>query len=97
MKSLIPSHRENKRYLLVNGKDLRKNIEKAILEFVGILGLSKVGLSFVKSSGKDGECVICVNRESVDSVRASLVVYPEKMEVLKVSGTLRGLGTKIFK
>jgi RNase P/RNase MRP subunit POP5 len=86
MKSLIPSHKENKRYLLVRGKNLKKNVEKAILEFVGVLGLSKVGLSWIKND------IICVNRESVDSVRASLVVFPKKIEVLKVSGTLRGLG-----
>jgi len=92
MKSLIPSHKENKRYLLIKGKNLKKNIEKAILEFVGVLGLSKVGLSFIKS-GKDS-AIIGVNREAVDSVRASLVVFPEKMEVLKVSGTLKGLGWK---
>jgi len=88
MKSLIPSHKENKRYLLLRGKDLKKNVEKAILEFVGVLGLSKCGLSWIKND------IICVNREAVDSVRASLVVFPEKIEVLKVSGTLRGLGKK---
>jgi len=73
---------------LLRGKDLKKNVEKAILEFVGVLGLSKCGLSWIKND------IICVNRESVDSVRASLVVFPEKIEVLKVSGTLRGLGKK---
>lgn len=92
MKSLIPSHRENKRYLVVRGKNLKANIEKAILEFGGVLGLSKVGLSFIKSSGDSA--VICVNREAVDLVRASLCVFPDKMEVLKVSGTLRGLNRK---
>lgn len=90
MKPLIPSHKENKRYLLVKGDNLKKNIEKAILEFVGVLGLSRCGLSFIKSY-KDSS-VICVNREAVDSVRASLVVFPEKMEVVKVSGTIKGLG-----
>ena len=90
MKPLKPSIRENKRYLLVKGKNLKENIEKAILEFVGVLGLSKCGLSFIKNE-KDST-VISINREAVDSVRASLCVYPEKMEVRKVSGTLRGLG-----
>jgi len=92
MKPLIPSHKENKRYLLVRGKELKKNIEKAILEFVGVLGLSKCGLSFIKS--ENDSAIISVNRESVDSVRASLAVFPEKMEVLKISGTLRGLGKR---
>jgi RNase P/RNase MRP subunit POP5 len=94
MKSLIPSHKENKRYLLVTGKNLeiKKDIEKAILEFVGALGLSKCGLSFIKS--KKDSCIICINRESVDIVRASFVIFSKKMEVAKISGTLKGLEFK---
>ena len=91
MKPLIPSHKENKRYLLVKGKDLKKNIEKAILEFSGTLGMSKCGLSFISSDSANNSVVISINREAVDLVRASLVVFPEKMEVTKVSGTLKGL------
>jgi len=90
MKPLKPSAREKKRYLFVEGKV--KDIEKAILEFIGVLGLSKVGLSYIKS-GKDS-VIISVNREMVDSVRASLCVWPEKISVKKVSGTLRGLGRR---
>lgn len=90
MKSLKPSMRENKRYLKIYGKNLKRNVEKAILEFVGILGMSKVGLSWIKSDSNSA--IICINREMVDSVRASLCVFPEKMEVKKVSGTLKGLG-----
>lgn len=89
MKSLKPSMRENKRYLLVKGKNLRKNIEKAILDFIGVLGMSKVGLNWIKSDSNSA--IISVNREIVDSVRASLCVWPEKIEVKKVSGTLKSL------
>lgn len=89
MKSLKPSARENKRYLKVRGRNLKQNIEKAILEFVGVLGLSECGLSFVEC--KNDSAVICANREAVNKIRASLCVFPEKMEVVKVSGTLRGL------
>ncbi|MEN7981950.1 MAG: hypothetical protein ABFQ65_00700 [Nanoarchaeota archaeon] len=117
MKPLKPSARENKRYLLVEGKNLKQNIEKAILEFIGVLGMSQVGLSFIethsrvythkghenlqagpeKSSnkistkGKNNSTIICINREMVDSVRASLCVFPDKIEVKKVSGTLKSL------
>lgn len=84
MKSLKPSMREDKRYLLFKGK--KESVEKAISDFVGILGMSKVGLNFIKSN------VISVNRKMVDKVRASFCVFPEKIEVLKVSGTLKGLG-----
>jgi len=89
MKSLKPSMRENKRYLLVKGKNLKKNIEKAILEFIGFLGMSKVGLGWIKSN--TNSAVISVNRKMVAPVRASLCTYSEKMEVEKVSGTLKGL------
>ncbi len=89
MKSLKPSMRENKRYLLVKGKNLKRNIEKAILEFIGVLGMSKVGLGWIKTYANSA--VISVNREMVDSVRASFCVWPEKMTVEKVSGTLKSL------
>jgi len=85
MKALKPSMKENKRYFLLRGKNLKDNVEKAILEFTGKLGMSKTGLSWIKDN------IISINRESVDSVRASLVIYPERIEVLKVSGTLKGL------
>ena len=90
MKSLKPSMRENKRYLLVRGANLKENIEKAILDFIGVLGMSKAGLSYIKIN--KNSAVISVNRESVNHVRASLCVWPEKMTVEKVSGTLKRLG-----
>jgi RNase P/RNase MRP subunit POP5 len=89
MKALKPSMREDKRYLLVSGKNVKENVEKAILDFIGVLGLSKCGLSVI--SHDSGKAIICINREMVDKVRASISVWPEKMEVLRVSGTLAGL------
>ncbi len=92
MKPLKPSMQENKRYLLVEGKNLRTNIEKAILDFIGVLGMSKTGLGWIKADKESA--IISVNREMVDSVRASLCVWPEKMAVKKVSGTIKGLSRK---
>jgi RNase P/RNase MRP subunit POP5 len=94
MKPLIPSHKENKRYLLIHGKNLKENIEKAIIEFAGGQGMSKCGLVFISSDYARDSAIIAVNREAVDLVRASIVVFPERMEILKVSGTLKGLGKK---
>ena len=92
MKSLKPSMRENKRYLLVKGKNLNKNIERAILEFIGLLGMSRTGLGWIKT-GKDF-VIISVNRGMVDSVRASFTVFSEKITVERVSGTLKSLRKK---
>jgi len=92
MKPLKPSIREKKRYLLVKGKNLNQNIEKAILEFIGVLGMSKTGLGWIQTNANSA--IISVNRGMVDSVRASLCVWPEKIRVEKVSGTLKGLGQR---
>ena len=84
--------REKKRYLLISGKNFKENVEKAILDFIGVLGMSKTGFGWIKT-GKNS-AIISINRKMVDSVRASLVVWPEKMIVEKVSGTLKGLRKK---
>ena len=78
-KKLKPSMRENKRYLLFQAG--KEDVEKAILDYIGILGYSKAGISFPK---KD---ILAVNREMLDDVRASLALADIK--VLKVSGTLK--------
>jgi RNase P/RNase MRP subunit POP5 len=95
MKALKPSARENKRYLLIEGKNLKENIEKAILDFSGILGMSKVGLGWIKTEypkgHEKGSAIISINREAINFVRASLCISSEKMTVKKVSGTLKGL------
>ncbi|MFB6246083.1 MAG: Rpp14/Pop5 family protein [Candidatus Pacearchaeota archaeon] len=89
MKPLRPSHKESKRYLYVQGKDLKKNVPRAIHEFVGDLGMSKVSLKFIETG--EEYAIICVNRDSLNHVRAALAVYKEKMLVKKASGTLKSL------
>jgi len=89
MKALRPASKEKKRYLLLEGNDLRKNVEKSILEFIGILGYSRIGLEWIKQKGNNG--ILCINREMLDNVKACFCVWPEKVIVKRVSGTLRGL------
>ncbi len=80
-KKLKPSMRENKRYLLVDaGKD---EVEKAILDFIGILGYAKAGIAFPASG------IVAVNREEVDRVRSALV--SAGINVKRVSGTIKGV------
>lgn len=92
LKPLKPSMKEKKRYLFIQGKELRKNVEQSILDFIGILGLAKTNLNWIKSQGDKG--IISVDREMLDYVRACFCVYSEKIEILKVSGTLKGLDYK---
>lgn len=92
LKSLKPSMKENKRYLLVKGKNLNENIEKAIFDFIGILGMSKTGLYWIKK-GKNF-AIISINRETLDEIKASFCVFSEEISVENVSGTLKGLKGK---
>jgi len=90
MKSLKPSHRENKRYLLVKGKDAsKKAIEDAILEFVGVLGYGEASPQIIKS-GK-GSAVLAINRNSLNKVRTSFLMSKKQLEITKVSGSVKNV------
>jgi RNase P/RNase MRP subunit POP5 len=82
--------RENKRYLLVNGKI--EDVEKSLVEFLGILGMSKTGFLWIKHDKNQG--IISINREMINETRAALCVWKDKISVERVSGTLKGLREK---
>jgi len=81
------SARVNRRYLLINGT--KENIEKAILDYIGILGWAKASPLFVKKIGK--KQILAVNRKEVINVGAAMVAASGNLEVLKISGTIKGL------
>ncbi|MEK6886178.1 MAG: hypothetical protein AABX17_04390 [Nanoarchaeota archaeon] len=90
MKALKPSHREHKRYLLISGKDAsQKNIDEAVLRFVGILGYAKASPSVVKSKGS--KIILAINRSELEKVRASLKLSGKDMHVENVSGMINKL------
>ena len=90
MKPLKPSHREKKRYLLVKGRDVSKNnIEKIILEFIGVLGYAEVGISFVKIN--KANVIIAVNREAIDKIRTSFLMSKKDLKIEKVSGSVKNV------
>jgi len=87
MKSIKPSHREKKRYLLVKGKDVSKNaIEKTILEFIGILGYAESGITFVKVL--KNSVIVAVNRDAVEKIRSSFLICKKDLNIVKVSGSV---------
>lgn len=92
MKALIPSHREKKRYLLIEGTNLKKNIEAAIKEFVGLLGLSEASPRWIEIKSNKG--ILSINRKSLEKVRAALLVTKSKAKIVRVSGTLKALKSK---
>jgi len=86
---LKPSARDKRRYFLV-AKSKASEIEDAILEYVGILGLAKSAYLPVKIKGFSGYAVGSCSRESLEHVRAALGLHG--IEIVKVSSTLKGLG-----
>jgi RNase P/RNase MRP subunit POP5 len=86
---LKSSARTSNRYLLLKGNKVE--IEKAILDYVGILGWARANPVWVyKTKGK----VMAVNRKEIDNIKAAFAVCVDKIEVLNVSGTLKGLFNK---
>ena len=88
MLTLKATVRANRRYLLIKGK--RSAIEHAILEYIGVLGWADAGPVFV--SERADEVILCVNREALSHVRGALALAKDELKVLRVSGTLKGLG-----
>jgi len=89
MKTLPPTMRENKRYLLIKCKNPRQVVEKTILEFIGVLGYAESGIKFIEADSE--KAIIAINREALNKVRAAFAVSTEKISIVKVSGTLKGL------
>ncbi len=94
MKSkLKPSARIKRRYLLLEAKD-KNEVEEAILDYVGILGLAKASPLFISDKKFNDKIILAINRKSLAKIRASFELSPNKIKVLRVSGTLKGLSKK---
>jgi RNase P/RNase MRP subunit POP5 len=84
---LKPSARDKRRYLWIENAT-NSAVEKAILDYVGILGFAKSAYMKVKES--KGKLVVAVQRSELEKIKASLGLAG--ISVRKVSGTLKGLG-----
>ena len=82
------SNKLHRRYLLIDNSD-KKLIEKIILDYMGILGWAEAKPVFVNEGGKT---ILAVERKSLEDIRAGFEMSDEKIKILKVSGTLKGLG-----
>ena len=92
MKSLKPSHRDKRRYLLIKGVDANKNnVEKSILEFIGLLGYAESAINFVKINKNN--LIIAINRGALDKVRTSFLLSGKDIKIIKVSGAIKKLNS----
>jgi RNase P/RNase MRP subunit POP5 len=82
---LKSSQKDNRRYLIISSNN--EKIEDAILKYIGVLGFARS--AYIKVSEKNSRTIAGMRRESLEDVKAALVLAGINVE--KVSGTLKGL------
>ena len=85
-----PSAKVKRVYLLLEAKS-RVDVEKSIVDYMGILGWAKASPVFLEGGKKEGRIVLSLDRGEVNSVRAAFEASPMKIKILRVSGTIKGL------
>lgn len=83
-----PSDKIRRRYLLLVAES-KDEVERAILDYIGILGWAKAMPFFVKQQGN--KLILAVERKALNEVRAAFELYPGNIRILRVSGTMKGL------
>ncbi|MEK6844536.1 MAG: hypothetical protein AABX83_03890 [Nanoarchaeota archaeon] len=84
---LKPSARMNRHYILLEAKS-KKEVEQAILDYIGILGWAKASPIFINDKNK---IILSIDRKEMINVRAAFELSNSDIKVLRVSGTLKGL------
>ena len=85
---LKSSARTRERYLLLETNS-KEEVEKAILDYLEILGYAKASPSFIKNPKSN--IILSINRESINDIRAAFEITNANIKILRVSGTLKGL------
>jgi RNase P/RNase MRP subunit POP5 len=89
MMKLKPSAKIHRRYLKINAP--KEKIEKVILDFLGILGWAEAAPQIVKSSKT--QSILAIQTNSLEKVRVAFALS-KNIQVINVSGTLKGLNKK---
>lgn len=84
---LKPTAKDNRRYFVTSASN--EQIEKSILEYLGILGFAKSAYIPIKDERIGGKTIGSCTRESLNDVRAALTLC--KIKIDKVSNTIKGL------
>ena len=89
IKALIPSLRENNRYLLYEADKIitEKEVIKGIKEFIGEFGIAKANPVLIIKKQKKG--IIKVNRKYINHIKTALMLIKNNnIRTVKVSGML---------
>ena len=97
---MLATLREKRHYLVLTAnkttikeQDIKTLINEAIINFIGILGYAKAGVSFIEQ-GKTGESnpyfILSVLTKHVDAIKAALTLIKKpQIRCIGVSGTLK--------
>ena len=95
IKSLLPSLKEDKRYILYETTSKEKMnyqeiIGQEIRNFIGDLGIARAGLRFFGEKNNKG--ILQVNRKSIHEIKTALALINKyNVRTIKVSGTINKL------
>lgn len=85
-----PSSMIKRRYLLIEDSN-KKEIEKIILDYLGILGYAKSIPQFIQ---KGENLILAVERSQLTNIRAAFEISDSNAKIIRVSGTIKGLKIK---
>ena len=88
---LPPSLKEKKHYLAFEGE--KEKAEKALSEFLGILGVAKANPQIIEA--KKGKGILSFNRQYADEIRAAFAFA--NIHTLGISGTINKLRQKFLR
>lgn len=92
---MLPTLREKRHYLVLMSEtmqDMEEKINRAILDFIGVLGYAKAGVFFVeqeKVNVKQIYFILSVVTKYVDAVKAAIALMRPKVHCIGVSGTIK--------
>ena len=103
LKSLLPTLRERKRYVVfqilsdkkLESKDVQNALDQAVMKYGGIKLIAKAGMHFFKDRFADNKGIIRVAHTAVDEVKSAmmLITHINNVEVafrsLGVSGMIK--------
>lgn len=85
-----PSAKVKRVYLLLEAKS-RTDVEKSILDYIGILGWAKASPVFLEGGKKEGRIILSLDRGEINNARAAFEASPMRIKIIRASGTIKGL------
>ncbi len=87
---VVPSAKIKRVYLLLAAKN-RTEVEKAIVDYIGVLGWAKSSPMFIEGGKREGRIIFSIDRKEIHNIRAAFESSASQIQIVKISGTIKGL------